>query len=119
MTVLETLRTMDRRLRVMLIATALLLIPQIGEFVSIRDINTNGKQSALALLFMFAGVFIVPTSLILTAAILFTVKKSWREHQRLFILGIINILIIISVTWFFVGQCSWATVFGLALRSCH
>jgi hypothetical protein len=119
MSLLENLRTMDRRLRLMLGATVLLLVPQIGQFIAIRDINFTGHESNLAVLFMVIGIFIVPTSLILTAAILFIVRKNWRSQQRLCILGLVNLLLIGSITWFFLGQCSWASVFGLVLRSCR
>jgi uncharacterized membrane protein YozB (DUF420 family) len=110
---------MDGRLRVMVLATALLVVPQIGQFAAIRDINLNGHESNLTLLFMVAAIFLVPTSLILTIAIAATVRKSWREHQNLLILGAVNLVLCLSITWFFFSQCGWATVFGIALRSCH
>ena len=119
MTLIEHIRTMDGRLRVMLIATALLVVPQIGQFAAIRDININGHESNLTLLFMVAAVFLVPTSLILTSVIAATAGKSWREHKNLLILGSVNLIISLSIIWFFFGQCSWADVFGIAIRSCR
>jgi hypothetical protein len=119
MTFIDSVRHMDKRLRVMLIATALLIVPQIGQFASIRDINLTGHESGLDLLFMFAALFMLPTSVILSGAIMYTFRKAWREHQNLMILGAINVVISISLTWFFVSSCSWAFVFGLNLHGCH
>jgi hypothetical protein len=119
MAILENLRTMDKRLRLMLTATALLLVPQIGQFIAIRDLNFTGRESPLAVLFMVIGIFIVPTSFILTLAILFIVRKVWRSHERLCLLGVLNIVLISSITWFFFSQCSWAAVFGLVLHGCR
>ena len=119
MTLVNNIRTMDRRLRIMLVATALLVVPQIGQFSSIRDINFHGHDSNLTLLFMFLTVFLVPTSLILTGVLLATIRHTWREHQNLLILGAVNLLICASLVWFFFGQCSWSAVFGIALKSCH
>jgi hypothetical protein len=112
------IRAMDKRLRVMLIATALLIIPQIGQFLTIRDLNTSGQESGLALFFMFAGIIVIPTSAILTGAILAVIRKQWRRHERLVILGVINSLIILNLAWFLVDQCSWSQVFGLTLKVC-
>src|SRR4051812_22153624 len=89
LTLVQRVRAMDKRLRVMLIATALLFIPQIGQFLAIRDINTAGHISGLALVFMFAGIFIIPTSAILTGAIMYVHRKDWRKHERIMILGVI------------------------------
>jgi hypothetical protein len=113
------IRTMDRRLRLMLISTALLIIPIIGQFVAIGSINKTGHESNLAVFFMFAAIFIVPTSLIFSAAIVAVVRRQWREHLLLLTLATVNLLIIVNVTWFFIDQCSWTQAFGLALRTCH
>ncbi len=115
----NTIRTMDKRLRTMLIATGLLLIPQIGQFVAIADLNATGREGNLALFFMFAGIFIVPTSLILSGAIIYTIRHEWRQHRLLVLLGGLNKLISLSLIWFFVHQCSWAAVFGITLRNCQ
>jgi hypothetical protein len=110
---------MDKRLRLMLVATTLLLITQIGQFVAIRDLNTSGHESPLAVLFSLVGIFFVPTSFILTGVIAYSVMNSWRSHQRLLILALVNLLIIASVTWFFADQCSWSAIFGVSLRTCR
>ena len=109
---------LEKRLRVMLIATARLFVPQIGQFIAIRDLNLDGQLSNLAVVFMFATIFLVPTSVILTYAIITTVRKQWREHERLIILGALNAIIALNLTWFFVHPCSWAQVFGLTLTTC-
>lgn len=119
MNFIDGVRRMNKRLRVMLIATALLIVPQIGQFVAIRDLNFSGHESNLAILFMMASVFFLPTSIILTGAILSTIRKNWTEHQDLLILGLVNVVITINLIWFFVSACSWATVFGLYLHTCH
>jgi hypothetical protein len=117
MTFIENIRHMDKKLRVMLIATALLIVPQIGQFAAIRDLNFLGHESAIAVLFMMAGIFFVPTSVILTVAILATLKRG--ERKDLLLLGLINVVISISLIWFFVSPCAWSTVVGLYLHSCH
>jgi hypothetical protein len=114
----EKLRNMDKRLRVMLIATVILLVPQIGQFIAIRDINSTGHVSALAFLFLLLGIFVVPTSVILSVAIIASVRRSWRSHSAVVILGVLNLLIAFSLIWFFVNQCAWATVFGLVIKGC-
>jgi hypothetical protein len=118
MNLAATFRTMDKRLRTMLIATALLVVPQVGQFVAIRDLNTAGHMSDLALLFMIVAIAVIPTSLILTGAIVAVVRRQLREHERLVILGAINTLIALNLIWFFVDQCGWSRVFGLTLRVC-
>ena len=110
---------MDKRLRLLLIGTASLLIAQIGQFVAIRDINTIGHESGLALLFALVTIMVVPTTVIVTAVTLYTLRADWRQHERLFILGGINLLIAFGLALFFVDQCFWAQVFGLTLRGCH
>jgi hypothetical protein len=117
MTFIESIRHMDKRLRVMLIATALLIVPQIGQFAAIRDLNLSGHESNLAVLFMMAGIFIIPTSFILTVALLATLKRGQRKD--LILLGLLNVIISISLTWFFVSPCAWATVVGMYLHTCH
>ncbi|MDF2461475.1 MAG: hypothetical protein K0S68_878 [Candidatus Saccharibacteria bacterium] len=117
-TLTEHVRTMDKRLRMMLIATALLLVPGIGQFVALRDLAVDQELSVLAFFFIFSAIFIVPTSLILTAVILYLIRKDWRRHEKLAILGVLNLLLILNVTWFFINACSWGLVFGVAIPSC-
>jgi hypothetical protein len=112
-------RLAARQLRVMLLATGLLLVPQVGQFVAVRDYNTVGHMGAAALLFAMAGVFIVPTSLILTVAIIWAVYHWWRSHERLIVLGVLNLIIILNLVWFFIAPCTWSQVFGLALKICR
>jgi hypothetical protein len=119
MNLLTHIHTIDKRLRLLLLATAILLVPQIGQFIALRDLATAGRLSDLALLFMLTAIFIIPTSLILSTAILWTVRQTWREHRPLVLLGGLNIFIGLSLTWFFFHPCSWAAVFGLSIQSCH
>jgi hypothetical protein len=112
-------RLKSRQLRIMLLATALLLIPGIGQFVAIHDINTSGRLSDLAILFKIAGIFIIPTSIILSVAIIMAVRHWWRSHEAIITLGVINILIALNLTWFFIHACSWSQVFGLTLKACR
>jgi hypothetical protein len=115
----QSIRTMDKRLRTMLLATVLLLVPGIGQFVALHDLATAGKLSGLAVLFEIVTIFFVPTSLILTGAIIMVVRKNYRHNEKLIILGGLNILLAINLIWFFVNACSWAQVFGLAIGACH
>jgi putative Mn2+ efflux pump MntP len=115
---IATVRTMDKRLRLMLLSTALLLVPGIGQFVHIRDLNTAGRASDLALVFAFAVIFIIPTTLIFSGVIIATIHRHWRRHQRLAILGALNIFIGLNLIWFFLHACSWAHIFGINIRTC-
>jgi predicted permease len=117
-TLADRVRTMDKRLRLMLIATALLLVPGIGQFVALRDLAVDQQLSNLAIFFIFTAIFIVPTSLILTGAILYVIRKDWRRHEKLAILGVLNLLLILNVTWFFIHACSWGAVFGVTIPTC-
>ncbi len=109
---------MDRQLRLVLISTGLLIIPQIGQFIAISNINADGHMGDLALFFELAGVLVIPTSLILTGVILALLRRKWRENEAIFTLGFINFIIAVNLIWFSIHQCSWAQVFGLALRGC-
>jgi uncharacterized membrane protein YozB (DUF420 family) len=93
-------RAMDKRLRVMLIATALLILPQIGQFISWGDAARGGGDGDLAIFFKFAAIFIVPTSLILSAAIVMGVRRTWRRHRAIMLLGTINALIALNIVWY-------------------
>jgi predicted permease len=115
----DTIRTMDKRLRLMLLATVLLIVPTIGQFITIRDLNTAGQASPLALLFSMLAVFIIPTSAILTGVILYLIRANWRHHERLAILGVLNLIIMLNLLWFFFAQCSWSQVFGISLKVCQ
>lgn len=103
MNIINLVRTMDKTLRVMLIASALLLLPVIGQFMSWADMARDGRYSDLAIFFRFTAIFIVPTSLILSVAILSGIRTNWREHLALTILGVLNMLVALSVIWFMVA----------------
>ncbi|MDB5178258.1 MAG: hypothetical protein JWN01_201 [Patescibacteria group bacterium] len=119
MTFLNRLRALDKRLRVMLIATGMLIVPQLGQFLAIRDLNTTGHEGTIAFFFLVVGVFTIPTSLIVSSSIIYVARKHIREQERVVLLGALNLLIILNLVWFFVHQCSWSQVFGIALRTCH
>lgn len=119
MSFIERVRTMDKRLRVTLVATALLCVPQIGQFVAIRGLNVDHRQSAIALLLAMAGIFIIPTSLILTLAVAYSYRKTWRSEQTIMLLAALNLLLALSLAWFAVDQCSWSRVFGMSLYGCR
>ena len=116
---IERVRTMDKRLRLMVIATLLLLIPGIGQFIALHDLATTKQLSPLALLFAFSALAIIPTSLILTGAILYLIRRHWGRHEKLAILGLLNLLLVVNLTWFFVHACSWGMVFGVNLTACR
>jgi hypothetical protein len=107
-----------RQLRFMLISTGLLLLCSAGQFIAIHDLNTAGKLSGLALVFKFASIFLVPTAVILTGAIMLVLRRTWREHERIMILGLLNLLIALNLVWFFLSACTWSQVFGLRLHVC-
>ncbi len=115
---IERVRTMNKRLRLMLLATALLFVPQVGQFVSIRSLNVSHQQSAIGLLLALVGIFIIPTSLILSLAILYSYRATLKTQQPIVLLGVLNILIALSLAWFTVGQCSWSQAVGIGLYGC-
>ncbi|HEY2003770.1 MAG TPA: hypothetical protein VGH44_01485 [Candidatus Saccharimonadia bacterium] len=114
-----SIRRGTRQLRLMLAATGLLVVPQVGQFLAVRDLNISGRVSDLTFLFQYAALFFIPTSLIVTAAIAWAVRRRWRHHERLLTLAGINTLIAVNLIWFLVNSCSWSQVFGLALRGCR
>jgi hypothetical protein len=98
----EYVRGMDKRLRISLIVTALLGIPLTGQSVSVSDIKHTGHLGDLALFFTFAAIFIVPTALILTVAVLSTIRNNLLHHRLLVFLGVLNILVALDITWYFI-----------------
>lgn len=114
-----TIRTMDKRLRLLLLATGLLIVPTIGQFSLIRDLNTGDTSSALTLLLNLSGVFFIPTSAILAGVILYLIRTDWRQYERLAILGAVNIIIILNLIWFDFAMCSWSQVFGITIKTCQ
>jgi hypothetical protein len=119
MNLLARIRQADPRLRITLIATALLIVPQVGQFVIMRDLNAGVKESGVAVLFMMALVFIIPTSIILSGATIYSTRKAGGDHRRLQALAILNIILALSITWFFVSPCTWSAAFALTLAGCH
>jgi hypothetical protein len=114
----ERWRTMDKRLRLLLLSTALLAVVGIGQFVGLHDLGTTGKLSSVAFLFMVAGIFFVPTAMILSGVILYTIRRQWREHEQLVVLGALNLVLGLNLVWFFLSACTWAGALGLVLKGC-
>jgi len=81
---------MDKRLRLLILATALALAPQAG------------YGTSFAALFALLAIFFVPTSLILTTAILYAIRTSWRDHPGFLLLGLLNFILAVSAVWQFV-----------------
>jgi hypothetical protein len=74
-----------RQLRFMGISTALLVIPQLARI----------WHSAFA--FEFIGLFSVPTGLILTAAIAWSMHRRWRDHLGLLALAALNLVLALAL----------------------
>jgi hypothetical protein len=108
-----------RRLRLTLIATALAAVSLLGQILAIHGLSAKGQISSVALILEMAGIFFIPTSLILSAAIIWTARKSLRNQLPLLLLAAINIVIALNFAWFIVGNCSWAHTFGIVLESCQ
>lgn len=113
MSLATRVRELDKRLRVMLIATTLLVVPQIGQFVAISDLHRTGSLGTLAFFFMASAIFILPTSAILTLGVIFPLRHKLKIHEPLILLGSLNLLIVLSITWFFLTPCNWASAVGL------
>jgi Ni/Fe-hydrogenase subunit HybB-like protein len=113
-------RIKDPKLRITLIATALLIVPQVGQFVTMHDLNTTGHNSGISILFMMALVFLVPTSIILSGTVIYITRKAWRtsENRRVVALAALNIVLALSIVWFFFSPCSWAEAFALTMKAC-
>lgn len=113
-------RPLPRRLlRLMLIATGLAVVSLLGQLLAIHGLGTKGQISSVAVLLEMAGIFFIPTSVILTAAIVWSVRKSWRNHLLLLAIASLNLLIALNFAWFLVGNCSWAHTFGIYLENCQ
>ena len=119
MGIISQFRSMDKRLRVLIIATGLPFLPQIGQFISLAALAKGDAPSDLAVFFQFAAIFIVPTSLILTAAVLYSHRQTWREQRPEMLLGAMNALLAINIIWYFIEPCSWAQAVGLGLKACR
>lgn len=112
------IRSLEPRLRVMLIATACLIVPQIGQISVISSTNATGKESGLAFAFMFASIFFISTSVILSSVIMWTMRREWQDHRPIMLLGSLNLLLAINFIWFFFSPCGWTQTFGIVLRGC-
>jgi len=73
-----------RQLRVMLLCTVLLTVPQLGRIWH------------HTVIFEFIGLFSVPTGIIPTVAIAWTVRRRWRENRVLLALAALNVLLFIA-----------------------
>jgi hypothetical protein len=109
---------MDKRLRLVLLGTFLLLLLQAGQLLIIAERNLGNSTSNGAFTFAFVCLFFIPTSLILTGAVMWLLRGSRQEHKPLYLLGLINILLALQLSWFAVDPCSWAMILGLHLSGC-
>ena len=112
------LRTMDKRLRLALLGTLLLVLLQAGEFLIVAERNHGTDTAMLAFTFSFVSLFFIPTSLILTGVVLYLVRHQHQEQKPLFLLGLVNVVLALQLAWFAVHPCSWAAIFGLRLAGC-
>lgn len=80
---------MDKRLRLLILATALALAPQAG------------YNTPFAALFGVLAIFFVPTSLVLTGAIVYLIRANWRDHPGFLLLAILNFILAASAVWQF------------------
>ena len=115
----DRIRHADRRLRLMVLATALLIVPLIGQALAAYDLASTGHESPLAILFMLVAIFTVPTSLIFSITLFITARHHIHEQERTLLLGALNLLLAINLVWFFVHACSWAQVAHLSLQTCR
>jgi len=109
---------MDKRLRLVLLGTFLLALLQGGELFIIAERNFGTATSNAAFTFAFVCLFFIPTSLILTGAVMWVQRSARQEHKLLYLLGIVNILLAVQLSWFAVHPCSWGMVLGLRLSGC-
>ena len=98
---LSYVRSMDKRLRALLISGALLAVPFIGQLLAASGKNPSGGLGNLALFFRFSAIFIVPTALILSAAVIASTPPN-LAHRRLE-LGLSGVIVLLGleITWFF------------------
>lgn len=115
---IEYIRRMDKRLRATLLATVLLLVPQIGQFVTIRALNVAHRGSSIGLLLEMVGVFLIPTSFIVTSAVVWSYRGQLRKHQPILLLAALNFLLIVSMVGYLVSPCIWSEVVAIQLHGC-
>jgi len=109
---------MDKRLRLVLLGTFLLVMLQAGQLLIVAERNLGNAETISSFTFAFVCLFFIPTSLILTGTVMWLLRGVRQEHKPLFLLGVINILLAVQLSWFAVNPCSWAAVFGLRLSGC-
>jgi hypothetical protein len=86
MSIINYARTMDKSLRVMLIATSFLVVIQIGQF-----------DNRLEIVFNFLALFFIPTAVILSAALLISMIQGGRRRLGLLLLGGFNLFLAIAL----------------------
>lgn len=109
---------MDKRLRLVFLGTFLLMMLQAGQLFIIAERNLGNATSISSFTFAFVCLFFIPTSLILTGAVMWTLRSERQEHKPLFLLGVINGLLAVQLSWFAVHPCSWGMILGLHLSGC-
>jgi len=109
---------MDKRLRLVLLGTFLLMLLEAGQLFIIAERNLGNASDNASFTFAFVYLFFIPTSLILSGAVMWTLRNSRQEHKPLFLLGAINLLLAIQLGWFAIDPCSWGMILGLRLSGC-
>ena len=109
---------MDKRLRLVLLGTFLLVMLQFGQLFIIAERNLGTTTSISSFTFAFVCLFFVPTSLILTGTVMWLLRHAGQHHRPLFLLGAVNLLLAVQLSWFAVHPCSWSMVLGLRLSGC-
>ncbi len=74
-----------RQLRFMVISTGLLAVPQLDRIWH------------STVIFEFIGLFSVPTGLILTAAITWSVRRRWQDHGLLIAVAALNLILVLAL----------------------
>jgi hypothetical protein len=88
----------------MFTASALAAVTLVGQLLAAHDLAGKGRVSTVAFLIEMAGIFFIPTSVILSAAIVWAVHKSWRRHLPFLVLAAINFAIALNFAWFIVSH---------------
>ena len=131
---LESAPRLKPRLRVMLIASASLVVLQAGQILAVLEkvaVSTLPNftprsathfADASGFLFVSAALFIIPSALILTLSVLLAGgvqnKQSFSHSVWLRPLAAINLVIIINSSWYAVSPCLWGQALGLNLTGC-
>ena len=86
--------------RAMLTASALAMVSLVGQFLAARDLKASGHATSIALVLEMAGIFFVPTSVIISGAIVWSFRRTWRQHLLFYLLASLNLAIGFSFAWF-------------------